>query len=98
MSKHVDMKRYIPAIDKLIKHYKQWHLWEKPEGMFPCPLCEVNGQAYYNINSTRCCYNKCPWVVFTRDTCMNNKFKGDRVWTRLRRLNKWKKLIEREAS
>lgn len=87
------MKEYIPAIDELIKYYSHFKWWQKPKCReIDCPLCKIAGRDKNGI--AECDKGRCPWVVYEGHVCYAILFTCDRTYKRLKRLERWKKLIE----
>lgn len=97
-----DIKKFLPAIDTLINHYKQFSKNEKPRScrikttklrplVDACPLC-IEAAPNKIIDC-----NICPWVIFEKYDCIDPKspLGGETTAQCLKRLRRWKKNIKR---
>ena len=80
----------IEAIDKLIEHYSNYNTAQRippPYGStchVSCPLCTVRWSC-----------SICPWLIIENTYCRKAQYHKNTTKQRLKRLNRWKKLIEK---
>jgi len=87
-----DITETLEAIETLIEHYSRYRPHQVPLSYHNkyaenCPLCQI----------FRDCVN-CPWVKCEGDKCVELDYSRHKTYTRIARLNKWKKLIEEERN
>ena len=81
-------KKYLNAIEELIEHYRKIKRGDKVSSPYDCPLCEIINKCKHASCDT------CPWVLFEGETCLTKRYESDGKTKRIRRLNKWKRLIK----
>lgn len=91
-----NIKRFLPAIDKLIAHYKKFNKDEKSRSYYcstreDCPLC-IEKRKKVGVGGA---CTLCPWVVFEKKDCGESIFELDTTAQRLARLRRWKRNIKR---